>query len=457
MSMLDPNDRRTYLDQLRPPDGYLLDRAIATTYSLDLLSLLMAPLSMVCYETGDFQQVLRDPIALVEALRMTIGRFAVFCQQGKILLPRTDTRLYSYLEKAVVPVVPPAENGSFHPKMWLLRFASEDPDHPTLYRLLCLSRNLTLDRSWDTVLALEGPVRERREFKRNRALAAFVSALPGMACAEVPGHVSEHIALIEDELARVRFDPPPGFEEGQDAIEFLPMGIDGYSTPPHLEGGSRLLVMSPFLSDSVLKPLSEYSKDNVLISRLDSLDRLQATTLAALQCAGCRVYALDDGAHSPDEDESLAPEPDPGMENASGLHAKLFVVENGGQAWIYTGSANATAAAFHGANVEFMVALAGPRRKVGIDSILGAPTEDDKDRASLAGLLQPYQRCEPPEPADAVQVQVEEDLRRAQSLLARGGLNARVSLGEEGYGIELASDSLFRCRVRSGAVVVRFR
>ena len=127
--------------------------------------------------------------------------------------------------------------------------------------------------------------------------------------------------------------------------------------------------------------------------------------------------------------------------NASGLHAKLFVVETGSQAWVYTGSANATAAAFHGANVEFMVAMAGPRRKVGGDSILGNPMEDDKDRPSLSGLLQPYQRREAPASADAVQVQIEEDLRCAQSLLARGGLRARVSPGNgEGYGIELLSD-----------------
>lgn len=48
--MLDPEVRYTYLEELRPPVGYVLDWAVATTYSLDLLTLLLAPLAMVFYE-----------------------------------------------------------------------------------------------------------------------------------------------------------------------------------------------------------------------------------------------------------------------------------------------------------------------------------------------------------------------------------------------------------------------
>jgi hypothetical protein len=34
--MLDPNERHVYLEALKPPDGYALGEAVATTYSLDL-------------------------------------------------------------------------------------------------------------------------------------------------------------------------------------------------------------------------------------------------------------------------------------------------------------------------------------------------------------------------------------------------------------------------------------
>lgn len=56
--MLDPNTRYTYLAELRPPAGYQLDFALATTYTLDLLTLLMAPLSMIFEETRGSEEVL---------------------------------------------------------------------------------------------------------------------------------------------------------------------------------------------------------------------------------------------------------------------------------------------------------------------------------------------------------------------------------------------------------------
>jgi hypothetical protein len=97
--------------RLRPPSGYKLDQAIATTFSLDLLSLLMAPLALVFAEPGDREDLLRDPIAFLEALRRTRDRLVVFCQAGRIAVPKLDTRLYSYLEPIVVEVQAPGEGG----------------------------------------------------------------------------------------------------------------------------------------------------------------------------------------------------------------------------------------------------------------------------------------------------------------------------------------------------------
>ena len=45
--MLEPNERQLLLDCLRPPDGYALDRAVGTTYSLDLYALLSVPVAFV--------------------------------------------------------------------------------------------------------------------------------------------------------------------------------------------------------------------------------------------------------------------------------------------------------------------------------------------------------------------------------------------------------------------------
>ena len=133
--MLEANSRRVFLNELSPPDEYSLDRAIATTFSLDLLSLLMAPLSMVLFECKCQEDALKDPIAILEALRRVSGRFSVFCQQGRISVPQNDTPLFRYLEKAVVEVQPKDNQGVFHAKTF---FASPRTSRLTVPGILCL-------------------------------------------------------------------------------------------------------------------------------------------------------------------------------------------------------------------------------------------------------------------------------------------------------------------------------
>jgi len=51
--MLSTRDRRLLLDALRPPTGYQLDRGIGSTFSLDLLALLTAPLAFTFFDWED--------------------------------------------------------------------------------------------------------------------------------------------------------------------------------------------------------------------------------------------------------------------------------------------------------------------------------------------------------------------------------------------------------------------
>src|SRR5205823_5844538 len=105
--------------------------------------------------------------------------------------------------------------GVFHPKVWLLRFAPREDSDATgtavVYRLLCLTRNLTFDRSWDTMLSLEGDLVDRSNaYAVNHPLDDFIAALPGMAVREVPGVVRERVSQLEREVRRVRFTMPDG-------------------------------------------------------------------------------------------------------------------------------------------------------------------------------------------------------------------------------------------------------
>src|SRR3954452_22883365 len=120
--MLDPYERRLVLDALRPPSGYVLDQAVGTTYSLDLLALLAAPLAFSVFAEGD---VTTDPLVLLEALQSSADRITVFCDAGHTYVPPADRLLFCKLEGSVVECLAP-HGGAFHPKVWLLRFVDGD-------------------------------------------------------------------------------------------------------------------------------------------------------------------------------------------------------------------------------------------------------------------------------------------------------------------------------------------
>src|SRR5256885_8111105 len=116
--MLEPRERQHLMETLRPPPGYELDRAVGTTYSLDLLALLTAPLAFTIFEwEGVDGGPGPDPLALLETMRRYAGRVNVFCQAGRISVPKNRQLLFSYLENSVFEVSTRKPNGSFHPKV----------------------------------------------------------------------------------------------------------------------------------------------------------------------------------------------------------------------------------------------------------------------------------------------------------------------------------------------------
>jgi hypothetical protein len=412
--MLAPDQRRIFLEALRPPEGYQFDRGIGTTFTLDLLTLLVAPLSLALLEVSDSKAALSDPVLLLEGLRRYADRLTIFCQAGRIAIPPPDNYLYSFLEKSIVEVQAP-RRGVFHPKVWLLRYVSESEQDPPLYRyrFLNLSRNLTFDKSWDLILQLEGYVRtdRQRAYGRNNPLGDFVQQLPQLALRPVGSRIADDIALLQDEARRVAFEVPWPFD---DDLGFYPFGIPGYYYRSSVfdENRWRVLVISPFLSDPLLQRLVERGEGHVLISRADSIAALNPKTLARFD----KIYALNEAGMAETEPEShltggageevagAAPEP-------SGLHAKLFIMEAGWDATWLLGSANATHAAFHNRNVEFMVRLRGRRSKTGIDKVLGEGEEDEENEDTLLSLLRPYR--------PGSQAMPDEEQKKAETLADR--------------------------------------
>lgn len=392
----DPLVRTKLLDVLRPPDGMSFDEGVGTTYSLDLPALLVAPLAFTLFDAeGDDGRVRLQSLEVLESLRRYAARLTVFCQAGQIYAPRGQFTQFTYLERTVVQCTAPG-GGSFHPKLWALRFKSDAGD--VAYRVVCLTRNLTFDRSWDTALVLEGPLLDRRNgIARNHPLADFVAALPGLAIE--PGLddvVASRTGRISEELRRVDFSLSNEFTE----VRFWPLGIDGYRRNPFPDDGRRLLVMSPFLTPGFLRDLFDGRSRGVLISTQSALEDIGPWPDGVEQ-----VFMIADAANPEPEDEAAS---DDALESSlTGLHAKCYVVDDGHAARILTGSANATASGFNG-NVEFLVELVGTRQSSGIDALLASEQGATRLIDILQPVNQPFSRREVDDAAEDVERRLEQ-------------------------------------------------
>lgn len=391
--MLEPNSRKLLLDSLQPPADYRLDWAVGTTYTLDLTALLTAPVAFAFSDWQDSDgRPTAEPLALLKAVREYADRICIFCQAGKIHVPSAYQPLLANLEGSIVEASAP-RGGRFHPKVWFLRFVSSEESMSVKYRVLCLSRNMTFDRSWDTVLCLEGTLQDRTNaFSRNQSLGQFVAALPEMSNRKLAVVWKKRLHQLAIEIRRVEFEVPDPFEE----LQFWPIGLSASEPWPFPSRIQRLLVVSPFVDDRLVGDLAAWKAPMSLVSRPESLSRLQPESLALFQ----DVWILDDAAapEASDAEESADKSSCDAQGSASnnremplsGLHAKVYVADNGHSASVFTGSANATYAAFY-QNVEFMVELSGKKSKCGVEAILGTPDGEEKHQvARLSDLLRKF-------------------------------------------------------------------
>ncbi len=343
--MLSPDSRTVAFDLLRPPAGHDLDFALLTTYTLNLEAMLALPLSLVARADNGLEELLADPLLLLEALRRAGERIHVFVDRSGIAVPRQRRELYALLEPSMHPVRAPG-GGAFHPKVWVLRFKSEDG--PPVMRVAILSRNLTFDRSWDIALASDAAPRPRQRTAGSRPLAEFVRRLPELCAEQLAPSLSEKLELLADEVSRTRFPAPEGFFDNP--VEFHVLGMDGGRKGGRLwrpmSGGHDVLAVAPFVGSTALNEVARMGAgERILVSSRDQLDELSDDALAKWT----RVWVLSDAAHDEAEDEDAG--------TPSGLHAKFLAVEHGWDVSWFVGSANLTSSAFTGRNVEVMAAL----------------------------------------------------------------------------------------------------
>ena len=346
--MLHPSDRNLYTDALTPPQGYIFDQAIGTTYTLDPTTLLTIPvhLGLAMRRKGGEA----DSVDLLGALHRVADRITVYAQCGRIQAPSGEQALLSLLESMIVESASPG-GGAFHPKVWVLRFKDPEDGRP-IFRLLVLSRNLTVDRSWDLCLQLEGQLTKKARVA-NQPLSEFIHSLPSLAINTVARKKRKQAKDLAAEISCVKWELPEGFDE----VKFH--AIRGKAWHP--AKSDRLVVISPFVTTPALEALARTTKKPVaLVSRPEELDSLECNPGEMFE----RVEILNDAVESDDGEDMSG-------RDMYGLHAKAIVTEKGDKVRVYVGSANATTSALVGGqNIEFFAELVGGRVG-GIDALLG--------------------------------------------------------------------------------------
>jgi hypothetical protein len=414
--MLDcKRNRLDYGELLRPPDGYRFDRAVATTYSADLGTLLSIPIALVYSQTLEGDLTGTRP-QLLQAIKQFSQQVRIYHQKGQLHVPAKLNWLHACLEDSLVAVLPDDAFTVFHPKLWVIRYAptDEESEAQACYRLIVLSRNLTFDRSWDVAASLDGEIGKKFQ-KTNRPLIDFMHWLDRES--PVP-QLAETVA----ELARVEFATPYPFENHV----FHPMGIDAYTEHAIASRKSRdTLVMSPFLHKDVLGRLrANTARQFSLFSERHELEKLPTDLLGGMENHHLSDLIVD-GERLSNAEEGAS---DIKQQN---LHAKLFLFETKEETSWLLGSANATRAAVE-KNVEFMLELRGKAQAIRIRPRL-------KELTGEEGAAGPFVAFDPIAGGkdDAEERKKQEQTRRFEYALLNSKIHGKVEAAENGKNFDL--------------------
>lgn len=349
--MLNPsNDRINFGEALRPENGYELDFALGTSYTLDLEAVMFLPVALFFGQDLQIEKSISNE--LLSALSQVPEKVQLFCQRGKIKSPKQYHNILEFWSESIAQIQMDDYNESFHPKIWLLRYVASDKKKPITYRFICTSRNLTKSADWDLAVSMNGVIGKTKR-PENKPLLDFVKWLYQKSNKEAPHHLLGEIEKIHFKLKGER-----------EAYNFYPIGKQW---PNPLSSSKlkydELLVISPFLDLTTIKNMAAKTNALYLFSMQHELDSLPLDLRDLVK----EVYQFNPLLEMPMPvvDETVegkdwaAFRTDETADEFSGkgLHAKLFVTRNGDKVIWYIGSANCTSPAHDGRNIEFLTAI----------------------------------------------------------------------------------------------------
>lgn len=353
--------------------GYEVDFAIGTTYSLNFDAMLSVPISMGMLGELD-DSTLNNPYYLLESIRRSSDKFAIFCNKGGIAVPANIRTVYSLLEKCIFEVSNKENKlANFHPKIWIIKEHSIDDENQRQIKLIVMSRNLTFDTSLDIAASLTAPLYKNHTSEeirqKHQPLKDMVEWLAGYAVGDKKKQIE---ALAEDIDCLDKFQVDDPFCD----YEFFPIKYGEQLNPIDLGSamnGRCMITVSPFIDMTTLKRINEKSKSysdgaSILITRDDYVNQEVFDFFNREQDA---IYVVNESMY----DNEVA---------SINLHAKCYYVSdpkvNPNSNYLYLGSANATDTAFT-RNTEFLLRLQfKPHQKNLWDTVLEQFVNDEDNR-----------------------------------------------------------------------------
>ena len=387
-------DRINYGEVLIPPVGFRLERAVGTTYSLDLETLTAVSIALGLIEDTD-SELINNPISMLSALQKISDRIVVFCEAGQIKLPAKSNALCLTLEKMVVPVSIPFDKRinrypAFHPKTWLLEYINEDDERQ--YRFVVMSRNMTFDHSWDVACSMDGDSSSDGDID-SQPIVDFLKFLKKQLNKELANYSRQNSVLnyLIKAVSEISFYLEVGFSE----CDILPLGIGAksYNMASNwlfTENFHELVVMSPFLSGSVIESFNDTQKTLTGTTRTLITRRSELPKIKGGKASNFDVYVMKDeiidGESSISDGEEKDTEEEAGTQD---IHAKIYLRRKYSTTDLFLGSMNASYAAIH-SNVEMMLRLRTKNSVLNgekfLDDIMGEDREGKKNPFELVSL-----------------------------------------------------------------------
>lgn len=353
-------------------DGYVVDYAVLTTYSLDMPSLLSVPF-MLGTMSDLTEATMRSPYLVLEAVNKSAGKFSVFCNAGSIAVPQANSKLYALLERSVVQVALPAKGAgfvNFHSKVWVIKETNPNTEESQI-KVVVLSRNLTCSNDLDVVCELIGHIGTKPSMRKSRTKHKPLSDFLEWLAERSTSKIGKHIRSIINDLGYVeRFELT---DSPFDDYAFFPMGIEGYDGMEQcleedmLDHATEMVVISPFVDQRTLAKMAACSPK----ARKTLITRHVSVTNEILSL-------FNDGVYVPKEELTDKVEKDAVVD----LHEKVYFIRcyEGNLTYnhLYIGSTNATQNGF-GRNVEFLLNLRFSPYKTSYDRFRGELIHDGKD------------------------------------------------------------------------------